>query len=72
MALKVETKNTQTKYCRAILMKENTFFEVTFFDPDHTLIAMLERVEIEFRKVLVEGNVEGKFVVALTFLNLVT
>jgi hypothetical protein len=42
-------------------MNQNTFFEVTLFDPDHNLIAMFVKAEIEFRKV----PVERKLVVAL-------
>jgi hypothetical protein len=46
---------------QSLINESKYFFEVTLFDSDHTLIAMLEKVEIEFRKV----PVERKLVVAL-------
>ena len=42
-------------------MKENTLFELTLFDPDHTLIAKLESRKIVYKKV----PATRKFVVAL-------
>jgi len=42
-------------------MNENTLFELALFDPDHTLIALLKRRDIEFRKI----PVIHKFVVAM-------
>lgn len=42
-------------------MSNNTLFELVLFDPEHTLIAMLEKQEIVFRKI----PVTQKFVVAM-------
>ena len=41
-------------------MNKNTLFEIILFDPDNTLITLLEKQDIEFRKVAVSQ----KFVVA--------
>jgi len=42
-------------------MNKNTLFELTLFDPDNTLVALLEEQNIEFRKV----PVARKLVVAM-------
>ena len=42
-------------------MNKNTLFELALFDPENTLIALLEKRNIEFRKVAVTR----KFVVAM-------
>jgi len=42
-------------------MNKNTLFELALFDPENTLIALLEKGDIEFRKV----PVTRKFVVAM-------
>ncbi|WP_432473523.1 hypothetical protein [Amphritea sp. HPY] len=42
-------------------MNKSTLFELTLFDPENTLIALLEKRGIEFRKV----PVTRKFVVAM-------
>jgi len=42
-------------------MNKNTLFELTLFDPENTLIALLEKRGIDFRKV----PVTRKFVVAM-------
>ena len=42
-------------------MNKNTLFEIVLFDPDKTLISLLEKRDIEFRKV----EVTRKFVVAM-------
>ena len=42
-------------------MNENTLFELTLFDPENTLIALLKKRDIEFRKV----PVTRQFVVAM-------
>ena len=41
-------------------MNKNTLFEIILFDPDNTLITLLEKQDIEYRKVAVSQ----KFVVA--------
>jgi len=42
-------------------MNKNTFFELALFDPDNTVIALLDKHNIEFRKI----PVTRKFVVAM-------